>query len=125
MYHIGRCILGTDERFDDGSHIIYVNGAYRDRSPIGMLMHDFFCTEADEMHYPVLADRMRYFKGTWKGADNMTLLSDELREEGREEERKMTALFLLKAGKYALEEISAISRLPIEEVQKLQAAQAR
>lgn len=135
MYHIGRCILGTDERFDDGSHIIYVNGAYRDRSPIGMLMHDFFCTEADEMHYPVLADRMRYFKGTWKGADNMTLLSDELREEGRAEgreegraegraeERKMTALFLLKAGKYALEEISAISRLPIEEVQKLQAAQ--
>ena len=123
VYHIGRCILGTDERFDDGSHMIYVNGACRDESPIGLLMHDFFCTDADEMHYPVLAERMRYFKGTGKGADNMTLLSDELREEGRAEERKTTALFLLAAGKYALEEISAISRLPIEEIRKLQAAQ--
>jgi len=57
----------------------------------------------------------------------MTLLSDELREEGRAEgraeERKTTALFLLNAGKYALEEIAAISRLPIEEVRRLQAAQ--
>lgn len=123
VYHIGRCILGTDERFDDGSHMIYVNGACRDESPIGLLMHDFFCTDADEMHYPVLAERMRYFKGTGKGADNMTLLSDELREEGRAEERKTTALFLLAAGKYALEEISAISRLPIEEIRRLQAAQ--
>lgn len=123
VYHIGRCLLDTDERFDDGSHMIYVNGACRDGSPIGLLMHDFFCTDADEMHYSVLADRMRYFKGTGKGADNMTLLSDELREEGRAEERKTTALFLLQAGKYALEEIAAISRLPIEEIRKLQAAQ--
>lgn len=41
LYRIERCFLETGESFDDGSHILYVNGAYRDESPIGRLMHDF------------------------------------------------------------------------------------
>lgn len=44
LYQIERCILETGERFEDGTHILYVNGAYRDESPIGKLMHDFSCT---------------------------------------------------------------------------------
>ena len=30
LYQIERCILETDERFEDGTHILYVTGAYRD-----------------------------------------------------------------------------------------------
>lgn len=30
LYRIERCFLETGESFDDGSHILYVNGAYRD-----------------------------------------------------------------------------------------------
>lgn len=41
LYHIGRYIFDTNERFDDGSHILYVNGEYRDETPVGKLMHDF------------------------------------------------------------------------------------
>ena len=36
LYRIERCFLETGESFDDGSHILYVNGAYRDESPINM-----------------------------------------------------------------------------------------
>ncbi len=35
LYQVERCILETGERFDDGSHILYVNGAYRDDTPPG------------------------------------------------------------------------------------------
>ena len=30
--------------FDDGPHIIYVNGKYRGNDEAGKLMHDFSCT---------------------------------------------------------------------------------
>jgi len=29
LYPIERCFLETGEKFEDGSHILYVNGAYR------------------------------------------------------------------------------------------------
>lgn len=51
LYRIERCFLETGESFDDGSHILYVNGAYRDESPIGRLMHDFSCTNPSDMYY--------------------------------------------------------------------------
>lgn len=50
--------------FADGSHIIYVNGENRDNTSLGCLMHDFFCTKAQNMHYNILAEKIRYFKET-------------------------------------------------------------
>ena len=51
-----------------GEHIIYVNGADKDASTaLGKLMHDFFCTDPDDMHYKELADKVRYFKEDEKG----------------------------------------------------------
>lgn len=41
IYHIDRVIKETGENFGDEAHILYVNGEYRDESPIGILMHDF------------------------------------------------------------------------------------
>ncbi|MCD7736995.1 MAG: Rpn family recombination-promoting nuclease/putative transposase, partial [Lachnospiraceae bacterium] len=66
MYHINRTVEEMNHKvFGDGSHIIYVNGAFDDESSqIGMLMHDFRCTSAEDMHFAVLADRVRYFKET-------------------------------------------------------------
>ncbi len=39
----------SGEHLDDGTHIIYVNGATRSKSDIGKLMHDFLCSNAAEM----------------------------------------------------------------------------
>ena len=58
LYHIDRYCFELDERFNDGNHIIYVNGAYHDLdTPIGKLMHDFKQTQADQMYYQILKER--------------------------------------------------------------------
>lgn len=51
IYHIDRTIRETGNLFGDGSHILYVNGSWRDESPVGRLMHDFSCTNPDDMNY--------------------------------------------------------------------------
>lgn len=107
--------LGTGERFDDGSHILYVNGAFRDESPIGKLMHDFSCTNPSDMYYGVLADRVRFFKESKEGIAVMCKVMEDMRKDSLKE----VALRMLKAGKYALDEIAAISGLSLDEVKKL------
>nr|WP_288974758.1 hypothetical protein [uncultured Blautia sp.] len=41
IYYVDRVIKETGKVFDDEAHIIYVNGAFRDETPLGKLMHDF------------------------------------------------------------------------------------
>lgn len=84
LYHIERCIMETGEPVNDGAHIIYVNGAYRGDDAVGRLMHDFFCTQADEMNYPVLAERVRQFKESDEGVSSMSNIWDELLEKSKE-----------------------------------------
>nr|WP_300841100.1 hypothetical protein [uncultured Acetatifactor sp.] len=48
--------------FGDGSHILYVNGKYRGNDEIRKLMHDFSCTNPNDMNYEALAEKARYFK---------------------------------------------------------------
>ncbi len=117
LYQVERCFLGTGERFEDGSHILYVNGAFRDESPIGKLMHDFSCTNPSDMYYGVLADRVRFFKESKEGIAVMCKVMEDMRKDSLKE----VALRMLKAGKYALDEIAAISGLPLDEVKKLKA----
>lgn len=71
IYHIDRVIRETGEPFEDGSHIIYVNGQARSDTPLGWLMHDFSCTEVKDMHYSTLAERASYFKESKEGTFNM------------------------------------------------------
>ena len=141
VYRVER-YFDTGEPFPDGSHIVYVNGAYRDDSPIGRLMHDLACPDPNQMHYDVLADRVRFFKENEKGVSAMCKVFEELRQEGiqegiqegmqkgmqkgiqRGEERRSIQLVhdMLAAGTYALEEIAALSGLPLSEIQRMQAA---
>lgn len=136
VYHIERYIQETGELFHDGSHILYVNGAYRDDTAIGKLMHDFFCTNPDDMYYDVLADRVRFFKESKKGVAIMCKVIEEMRMEsfeagkmegkiegkmeGRMEGIKLIAQNMLETGRYALEEISKLSGLSLEEVEALE-----
>ena len=62
VYTVNRYIEELDTRFQDGSHIVYVNGRYRGNDPIGQLMHDFRCKKAKDMYHKELADSMKHFK---------------------------------------------------------------
>ncbi len=119
LYQIERCFLGTNEKFEDGSHILYVNGAYRGDTPIGKLMHDFSCKNAADMYYETLADRVRFFKESREGILIMCKAMEDMRNQTLKEGMKEVALRMLAAGKYALEEIVNISGLSLEEVKQL------
>lgn len=127
LYPIERVNLVTGNLFGDGEHILYVNGEYRGDSDIGKLMHDFGCTSADEMNFELMAERTRYLKENPEGVSKMCQMMEEMRneslKEGRKEGRKEAALRMLAAGKYAQEEIVAISGLSPEEIDQLMAGQ--
>ena len=82
IYHIDRYVRETGKPFEDGSHILYVNAQCRSDTPLGKLMHDFHCTDARDMNYPVLAERVHYFKENVKGVMNMCRAVETLVDEG-------------------------------------------
>ena len=127
LYKVERYISGSNKRFEDGSHILYVNGAYRDETPVGKLMHDFSCTDPDDMHYDLLAERVRFFKESKEGIAVMCKVMEDMRNEslreGMREEKKLTVLRMLELGKYAMDEVAKISGLSLEEVESIQAEQ--
>lgn len=77
IYHADRVIRETGEVFGDGNHIVYVNGSYEGENPIGKLMHDFRCYNADDMYYSELAKQVRFYKDTEKGRDIMCKIIEE------------------------------------------------
>lgn len=127
IYEIERCFVKSGKLFGDGSHILYVNGSYRDDSPVGKLMHDFSCTDPSDMCYNVLADRARFFKESKEGIAVMCKVLDDMRRqsyqegmaEGKNKNRKETALNLLKLGTISLDDISFATGLSLDEVKKL------
>ncbi len=62
IYTVNRHIEELKVRFEDGSHIVYVNGSYKGNDPIGRLMHDFNCKKSKDMYHKELADGVRHFK---------------------------------------------------------------
>lgn len=92
-------------------------------------MHDFNCSKADDMNFEWMADRTRYLKESPKGVNEMCKIMEDMRNEslkegikkGIKEGMKETALRMLDAGKYALEEIVNISGLSLEEINQLKA----
>ena len=123
LYPIERCFLGTGERFEDGSHILYVNGTYRGDTPIGKLMHDFSCTDAADMYYGTLADRVRFFKESKEGIEIMCRAMEDMRNQTLKEGMINVAKKMLEDGTITLEKIAEFVGLSVDEVRKLKTDQ--
>lgn len=124
LYHIERTIQETGEMFGDGSHILYVNGSYKDdNDPVGRLMHDFRCVSSVDMFYPLLAEQVRHFKETEGGKKIMSKNVEEwamaVAEKKVVEDRKESAKRMIARGKLTLEEIAEYASLPLEVVEEL------
>ena len=119
IYHIERTIQETGMPFGDGAHIIYVNSQIKDDTKLGRLMQDFTCTNPDDMNYPVLAQRVRYFKEDTKGVATMCRAFEEVREEGERRKAIEAAKRLLLGGKLSYEEIADAMGLSVEDVKAL------
>lgn len=71
LYMIERMNLTTGKGFGDGEHILYVNGQYPGESDLWKLMHDYNCTEADNMNFDLMAEHTRYLKENPKRVQEM------------------------------------------------------
>lgn len=119
IYHIDRIIQETGELFSDEAHIIYVNSQIKDETELGKLMHDFSCTDPNDMYYKILADRVRYFKEDEEGVLTMCREMENMRLESAHEKAIEIAKRMLLSGKLTLEEIADFSGLTIDEVKVL------
>lgn len=106
-YHVNRIIEELNQRFDDGEHIIYVNGEYRGNDDIGKLMNDFRSENVEDMILEPLKETVNRYKNN---PEEVAVMCAELekwsleeRQEGRQEGRRegesrlTTLLRLLKA----------------------------
>ena len=124
IYHVDRVIREGNVQFNDGEHIIYVNGSIRtDDSALGKLMNDFYSTDADKMNYKELSEKVRHYKESEEGVKTMCEIWEEIRNEGliegKIEARIENAKSMIKLGKLSLEEIAVCSGLSIEKVREL------
>lgn len=127
LYVVERVVKGINEDFVDGSHIIYVNSSMMDEdTPLGKLMHDFRCTQADDMYYDVLAERVRYLKETEEGARNMCeameMLTDEAEMRGMErgmEQGKTAVILGMLKEKLPLEMIAKVSDISMDKIREI------
>ena len=119
VYQIERMNLTTGKTFGDGSHILYVNGMYRDDSDMGKLMHDFSCPNPADMYYKVLAERASFLKEKEEGVNEMCKIMDEMKQEAIQEERYDIVANMLKETDMSKDQIAHLANVTVEEVEEL------
>lgn len=117
IYVVERINLTTGQNFEDGEHILYVNGEYREESELGKLMHDFNCTEADDMIFGLMAERTRYLKENPEGVNEMCKAMEDMRNEAVERNMLQTIRNLMDSMKWSAEQ--AMTAMKIPEADKL------
>ena len=81
LYPVNKTIGGIDEPFHDRQHILYVNASYTGDDLLGQLMHDFLCSDLDDMFTPILATKARYLKTDPEGVEIMCKVMEDMRNE--------------------------------------------
>ena len=122
--HIQRRIKETEDTFQDGQHILYVNSKKQDNTELGRLMHDLHCKETDEMYSNILATRVHQLKETEEGVNQMCQELEEIYNEGEQsgvqkgelKKARETTLALLEMG-MSSEQIAKAVNLSIETIQ--------
>ena len=120
IYHIDSVIREGNVQFDDGRHIIYVNGSMKTKdTALGKLMIDLYCTEAKDMNYKELSERVQNYIETEEGVDTMCDILDEMRNEAEYKKACEIAKKMLSSNKLSLEEVADYSGLSLEKVREL------
>ncbi len=112
IYTVERINLTTGKNFEDGEHILYVNGEYRGESELGKLMHDFNCMEADDMNFELMAERTRYLKENPKGVSEMCKAMEDMRNETAERVLIQTIRNLMETMKWSAEQAMTAMKIP-------------
>ncbi len=119
IYHIDRQIAEMNMPFDDEEHIIYVNAAYEDElTDLGKMVHDFRCTNPDDMYFDKLAKKARYFKTNDEGVISMCKVLEDMRNEVAWNKTVEFVLNLIKDGD-SYEKIARVTGMTVDQVQEI------
>ena len=135
LYNVQRCLIGNGEVFEDGSHVVYVNAACQEDTPLGRLMQDLNCKDPNKMHYKELADTVNYFKTTKEGEANMASVIEMYAKNQAEKvaakvaeetayKRNIEVAKEMLADNMSIEVVTRISKLSEDEVRALAAKQS-
>ena len=104
--------------FKDDIHIAYFNSSLADDTPLGKLMHDFQCRRAEDMHYPLLREKVRYYKENKEGVNTMCDLMEEYlkqeRAEGKAESKAESVRSLMESLNCTKEKAMELLKIPVE-----------
>ena len=120
LYHMRYTIEELDDKpAGDGGMIVFVNGSFRDENhPVGRLMHDFMCTQADEMFSPILAKEVRSIKETERGRVHMCELMEKMREDTARQRTYEIMDTMIEAGVLSDKDIAMYTNTTPEEVRE-------
>ncbi|MDE7365435.1 MAG: hypothetical protein K2N27_11280, partial [Ruminococcus sp.] len=127
IYHFEWRDTETGKPLGDGAHIIYVNAAYNneeDNSDIAKLMHDFRCSNPNDMNFELLASKAKFFKQTEEGVKHMCKLNEDMRNEAANEAEYRKAVenaTTMILDELPLDKVAKYSGLTLEEVTELAA----
>jgi len=117
---------GWSVPFKDAIHIAYLDASQADDSPLGKLMHDFCCRHTDDIYYPLIREKVRYYKETKKGVTIMSNYWEEILERDRKESRaegktegKGEMILNMIEDHDPLAKIMKISKWPAEQIRAL------
>lgn len=122
IYHAERVIQETGKPFGDEQHILYVNAQIRDETELGKLMHDMWCVEAEDMHYGVLAERVRYFKENEEGVATMCRAMEEMRNDTEFKTRLNDIRNMIETFNLTVNEVMNAMKIPESERERYLAA---
>ena len=101
-------------------HII--EGAYTlidDESDIGKLMHDFNCTQASDMVFPLMAEKTKQLKENPKGVSEVCKQMEDLRNESFLEGKILTLIDLVIDGSLSIEKAAAKANMTVDEFKEV------
>jgi hypothetical protein len=96
LYHIDRIVRETGKPFEDGSHIIYVNGSYNGDDEIAQLMADFHQKDSEDIHFKALAEGVKHYKETEEGRETMCESVEKYGKECAKRQEISTKLTFIK-----------------------------
>lgn len=122
VYPVLKTIGGIDAPFEDRQYILYVNASFQGNDTLGQLMHDFLCSDPEEMFTPMMAEKTRFLKTDPKGVEIMCKIMEDLREEsirrGIEQTRLESIKNIMEGLKCTATQAMTLLKIPASEQPK-------
>ncbi len=97
-YQVEKYFKGTEVRYDDEQHILYVNAAVDDGSETARLMQYFKTADPDDMSQGDLSKRVHFLKCEEGGYEIMCEVSEMIYAEGELDAKRTMAYNMHKKG---------------------------